>query len=136
MGGEDDVDLTAELSQMMEVEYEGSVLDMWEPVAFKELFAGGLGFVVAGGPEVEAGEETILDASARILAKYEQEVSDWDPKPSDVNRRALLVIGLALDDETVWSQKNEVLIARLFMLMYGSDFKGHADGVWRYHNCA
>ena len=133
--GDDGVlDLDAALSDTMEDVYEDAVLDKWEPSVFRALFDSGDVPAVAGDPEVDDSEETILEASARIWAKYEQEVEEWDPMPSDVSRRALLVIALALDDETAWSKMNEILIARLFMLMYGKEFKGHADGVWRYRN--
>ena len=42
-------------------------------------------------------QKTIANDTKLFIEKYDTEVSQWDPKPSDVNRRALLVIGFAVD---------------------------------------
>ena len=76
--GDDGVlDLDAALSDTMEDVYEDAVLDKWEPSVFRTLFDSGDVPAVAGDPEVDDNEETILEASARIWAKYEQEVEEW-----------------------------------------------------------
>jgi hypothetical protein len=103
---------------------------------FKALFDDSAGFEVHGDQEVDVEGESLEDATKRTVEKFEAAVAGWTSEPSDVGRRALLLIGLALDDDCVWSKNNEVLLARLFMIRFGEDFKAHCDGVWNYRNGA
>lgn len=92
-------------------------IEMWAPQKYRDMADEGRSMVVR--KDVVQDEQSILDETDALRKKVDDMISSWTHKPTAASRRALLVLALSIEDDCVWNKMNEVLLAKLFALIFG-----------------
>jgi len=112
------------------------VLQRWEPETFRRMYEEGMEEEEFEVDEIPC-DESIRDAGRRVLFRFEETIGEWPTPPADRTRRALLVVALAIEDDcVVWNKNNNILLTRLFALLYDGQARAHPDGVYQKKNGA
>ena len=110
------------------------LLEEWEPESFAKLAQRRIG--VAIQREVCEEEASMKDLLEDILTKTAEQLETWLSVPTSLEKDALKIVALYVQDKLMWMVTNDILFTRIAALLMGKQFRAHSEGVFQYRNGA
>ena len=105
---------------------------VWEPEEFTDMIDRGACLQIDDDNEVD--DPVMYESRDQFLENFDASIGDWEDMPDEDGQRAMMVVALITQMDSFVDVRNELILTRIFAVLFADKYRAHADSVCVYGN--